>query len=327
MAPRATWKGVLRLGELGCAVSLHAAVSTSDRVSFRTVDVETGHAVRRRFVDEETGDVVEREDQVKGYDTGTGDPVLIEPEDMAATQPEGDKTLAIAGFLPCDAVDPVFFDRPYFLAPAADASAPAFALIRDALAEKSMTALADAVLFRRARKLLLRAYEDGMIATTLHFDYEVRAEEETFGAIKDQKVDREMLDLATHIIATKRGSVDVTAFEDRYEAAVVDLVRRKLAGKPIRKPKAAPRGTVVSLMDALRESAGKKAPVDNADQEPAKGKKASSAAASEAKAAPKASKSPRTKAAAAKTGTGKAGTGKTAAKPAAGRTAPRRKAG
>lgn len=326
MAPRATWKGVLRLGELGCAVSLHAAVSTSERVSFRTVDVETGHAVRRRFVDEETGDVVEREDQVKGYDTGTGDPVLIEPEDVAATQPEGDKTLAIAGFLPCEAVDPVFFDRPYFLAPADDASAPAFALIRDALAEKSMTALADAVLFRRARKLLLRAYEDGMIATTLHFDYEVRAEEETFGAIKDQKVDREMLDLATHIIATKRGSVDVTAFEDRYEAAVVDLVRRKLAGKPIRKAKAAARGTVVSLMDALRESAGKTSPAGNADQEPAKGRKASSGA-SEPKAASKASKSPRTKAAAGKTRAAKKGTGKTAAKSAASRTAPRRKAG
>lgn len=255
MAPRATWKGFLTLGELGCAVSLHAAVSTSGRVSFRTVDAETGHAVRRRYVDEDTGDVVERDDQVKGYETGSGDPVLLETEDVAATQPDSDKTLAIEGFLPCTQVDPVYFDRPYFLAPADAASATAFALLRDALEEKSMTALAQAVLFRRTRKLLLRAYEDGMIATTLHFDYEVRAESETFSGIKDFKVEGEMLDLATHIIATKRGEVDVRAFEDRYEAAVVDLVRRKLEGKPIRKPKAPPRGNVVSLLDALRESA------------------------------------------------------------------------
>ena len=315
MAPRATWKGVLRLGELGCAVSLHAAVSSSERVSFRTVDSRTGHAVRRRFVDEDTGDVVEREDQVKGYDTGTGDPVLIEPDDVAATLPEGDKTLAIEGFLPCDAVDPVFFDRPYFLAPADDAAATAFALIRDALAEKSVTALAHAVLFRRARKLLLRAYEDGMIATTLHFDYEVRAEDDTFAPIKEQKVDREMLDLATHIIATKRGSVDVTAFEDRYEAAVVDLVRRKLAGKPIRKPKAAPQGNVVSLMDALRESAGNKPPEA---KKPAKNRKsAPSGGKAASKTATYTTKPPATKPAARKAG----------AKATASRATPRRKAG
>lgn len=256
MAPRATWKGFLTLGELGCAVSLHAAVSTSGRVSFRTVAAETGHAVQRRYVDEDTGEEVDRDDQVKGYETASGDPVLLDAEEVAATQPESDRTLAIEGFLPCTEVDPVYFDRPYFLAPADHASAPAFALIRDALAQKSMTALAHAVLFRRARKLLLRAYEEGMVATTLHFDYEVRAESETFGGIKDFKVEGEMLELATHIIATKRGTVDVHAFEDRYEAAVVDLVRRKLEGKPIRKPKAPARGHAVSLLDALRESAG-----------------------------------------------------------------------
>lgn len=254
MAPRATWKGFLTLGELGCAVSLHAALSSSERVSFRTVAAQTGRAVRRRYVDEETGEAVEREDQVKGYETGTGDPILLDAEEVAATQPGSDKTMAIEGFLPCTQVDPVFFDRPYFLAPADATSATAFALIRDALAEKSMTALAQAVLFRRTRKLLLRAYEDGMVATTLHFDYEVRAEEETFGGIKDFKVEGEMLDLATHIIATKKGEVEVRAFEDRYETAVVDLVRRKLEGKPIRKPKAPPKGNVVSLLDALRES-------------------------------------------------------------------------
>ncbi len=310
MAPRATWKGFLTLGDLSCAVSLHAAVSTVGRVSFRTVDAQSGHAVRRRYVDEDTGDVVERDDQVKGYEPGSGDPVLLDAEEVAAAQPDSDKTLAIEGFLPCTQVDPVYFDRPYFLAPGDAASATAFALIRDALEAKSMTALAQAVLFRRTRKLLLRAYEDGMIATTLHFDYEVRAESETFSGIRDFKVAGEMLDLATHIIATKRGEVDVRAFEDRYEAAVVDLVRRKLEGKPIRKPKAPPRGNVVSLLDALRESAkgsetGAKAhaarPPKTAKASPAKGKTAKAPAATKKRA-------------------GKSGT-------AAGTAAPRRKAG
>lgn len=292
MAPRATWKGFLTLGDLGCAVSLHAAVSTSGRVAFRTVDAQSGHAVRRRYVDEDTGDVVERDDQVKGYETGSGDPVLLDAEEVAATQPDSDKTLAIEGFLPCAQVDPVYFDRPYFLAPTDAASATAFALIRDALDAKKMTALAQAVLFRRTRKLLLRAYEDGMIATTLHFDYEVRAEADTFGAIKDFKVEGEMLDLATHIIATKRGEVDVHAFEDRYEAAVVDLVRRKLEGKPIRKPRAPAKGNVVSLLDALRESAkgdGKQtSPAGTAKAGTAKGKAAKAKAAPDKKPAAKA---------------------------------------
>ncbi|TCT06677.1 Ku protein [Aquabacter spiritensis] len=255
MAPRATWKGFLKLADLSCAVSLHTAVSSSGRIAFRTIDRTTGHAVRRRFVDEETGDVVEREDQVKGYPTAAGDHVVIEPEEVAATVPEADKMLDVAGFLPCDAIDPVFFDQPYFIAPADPVSAKVFSVLQAGMTAKKAAAIAHAVLFRRARTVLLRPHGEGMIATTLHFDYEVRAEEEAFSDIADMKVEGEMLDLATHIIATKSGEVDPHEFEDRYEAALADLVRMKIAGKPIRAKKAPARTNVVNLMDALRRSA------------------------------------------------------------------------
>ncbi|MEP9379557.1 Ku protein [Aquabacter sp. CN5-332] len=257
MAPRATWKGFLKVAELSCAVGLYTAVSAAHRISFRTVDRTSGHAVRRRFVDEETGDVVEREDQVKGYQTGSGDHILIEPEEVAATVPESDKTLSVAGFLPCGKVDTVYLDQPYFLAPVDAVSAKVFAVIRAGMAAKGVAALAEAVLFRRSRMLLLNAHEGGMIATTLHFDHEVRAEDESFSGIKDIKVEGEMLELATHIIDTKRGAVDPHEFEDRYEAALTELVKLKLEGKPIKPRKAPARANVVDLMDALRQSAGK----------------------------------------------------------------------
>lgn len=256
MAARASWKGFLKVAELSCAVGLYTAVSESHRISFRTVDRTTGHAVRRRFVDEETGDVVEREEQVKGYETGAGDHILIEPEEIAATVPESDKTLSVDGFLPCGEVDTLYLDQPYFLAPVDTVSAKVFAVIREGMAAKGAAALAHAVLFRRARTLLLRAHESGMIATTLHFDYEVRAEDESFADIETIKVKGEMLDLATHIIETKRGTVNPHAFEDRYEAALTDLVKLKLEGKAIKPRKAPARSNVVDLMDALRRSAG-----------------------------------------------------------------------
>ena len=131
MAPRANWKGYLKLGELSCAVALYTAASTSDRIAFHTINRATGHRVRREFVDRETGKPVEREDQVKGYEVGDGDYIVLEPKEIAAVVPESDKTLTVDAFIACSEVDTVYLDRPYYLAPADKVAQEVFALIRE----------------------------------------------------------------------------------------------------------------------------------------------------------------------------------------------------
>lgn len=255
MATRALWKGHLSIGELSCAVALYAAATTSDRVSFHIVNRKTGNRVRREYVDEETGKPVDRDDQVKGYETSKGNYVLLEPDEIAAAVPESDKTLAVESFVPCDDVDTVYFDKPYFVAPADEAAEEAFAVMREGMRKKKVVALARAVLFRRVRTLLIRPRGCGLLANTLNFDYEVRAADDAFDAVPEMKIKGEMLDLARHIIDTKSGTFDPSAFDDRYDAALAELVKAKAEGREIEKPKRKREGKVIDLMEALRESA------------------------------------------------------------------------
>lgn len=256
MAPRANWKGYLKIGELSCPVALFTAASTSDRVSFNIINRKTGNRVSRQMVDADTGREVDRDDIVKGYEVSSGEYVFLDPEEIKEAVPDSDKTLEMEHFIPCDGIDTIFLDRPYYLAPADRPSAETFELIRAALKEKKVAALASTVLFRRMRTLLIRPSDQGMIASTLTFDYEVRPAKEIFSGIKSFKIEGEMLDLAKHIIDTKRGKFDPEKFDDRYEAALSELIKAKIEGRKPKK-KAAPKPQkVTSLMDALRQSAG-----------------------------------------------------------------------
>ena len=251
---RAIWKGGLKLGELVTGVSLHTAATSSDRIAFHMLNRKTGHRLHRQFIDSDTGKPVEKDDQVKGYETERSDTIVLEPEDIAAAIPDSDKTLAIDVFIACNAIDTLYFDRPYYLAPADPASVEAYELVRDGMKAKKVAALARTVLFRRMRTVLIRPHGDGIIATTLNFDYEVRDETEAFAEIPAIKIDQEMLDLAGHIIGTKLGRFDPTTFDDRYEAALADLVKAKIEGRTIKPRPKVQETKPSSLLDALRES-------------------------------------------------------------------------
>lgn len=265
---RAVWKGHLSIGELSCGIALHAAATTSERISFHIVNRKTGNRVRREYVDGQTGKPVVREDQVKGYETAKGSYVVLEPEEVAAAVPEGDKRLAVEHFIACDAVDTIYFDKPYFVTPADEAAQEAFALMREGLRRQKVAALARAVLFRRVRTVMLRPRGCGFMANTLNFDYEVQPAEKAFADIPDVGIKREMLDLAKHIIATKAGEFDPAAFDDRYDAALAELVKAKIEGREIGKPKRKVESKVIDLMAALRESAA--AAGKATDRKPAK---------------------------------------------------------
>jgi DNA end-binding protein Ku len=288
MAPRANWKGYLKIDEIVCPVALFSAASTSERIAFHILNRKTGNRVHRQLFDDETGKPVEFDDQLRGYERAPGDYVMIEPETIAAAIPESDKTLSVQAFIRCDEVDDLYFDRPYYLTPGSPAAHDDYALIREGMRARKVAAIARTVLFRRMRTVLVRARGAGLVAATLNFNYEIRSPEDAFRDIPKAKIDKEMLDLAIHIIATKRGEFDPHAFDDRYEAALADVVRAKLEGRalPVHKPPAA--SNVVDLMDALRRSAEGSPRVKSTSEKPA-GK----TSAKVEKAAPKKTRAPR----------------------------------
>ncbi|NEJ72057.1 Ku protein [Rhizobium phaseoli] len=267
---RAQWKGHLKIGELSCAVGLYTAASTSDRISFHMLNEKTGNRLKREFIDSETEEVVDRDQQVKGFEAGNGDYIMIDPDEVAAVVPDSDKMLEAEAFIPCGKIDDIYFDKPYYLVPVEDEAQDAFTSIRDALIKTNATAIARTVLFRRMRTVLIRAHGKGLIATTLNFDYEVRSSKEAFQDVTKVKLEGEMLDLAKHIIDTKKGEFDPGKTDDRYETALAALVKAKAEGKSLPKPKPIKVSNPNDLLKALRESAGM-------DKGPAKKPKAANA--------------------------------------------------
>ncbi|MGK9170125.1 Ku protein [Inquilinus limosus] len=256
MAPRANWKGTLKLGFLTCPVALYTAVGEGEEIHFNMVNRRTGHRLRRLFVDSETGEPVEREHQVKGYPVDADRHIVLTEEEIEAAIPDGSKTIEIEAFVPRDQVDRVAIDRPYFLAPTDAVAADAFAVIRAGCEKAGMVAIGRTVLFRRDRVLMLCPEGPGFLANLLHFEYEMRDEDQAFAEIPELRIAGEMMDLAKHIIGQKMGSFDPARFEDRYEAALMELIQAKQRGEAIKPPPAPKRGQVVDLMAALRESAG-----------------------------------------------------------------------
>lgn len=258
MAARAVWTGVIKIAEVVCPVKMYTAATTSERIALHLVNRKSGHRLHRVYVDEKTDKPVDKDDQVKGYETHDGHYVILEPEEITAAIPNSDKTLEIDNFVACGRIDPTYFDRPYYLLPASDATEESFVLIREALRKQKAAAIAHTVLFRRLRPVLIRAHRKGLIATTLNFDYEVRSAKDAFDGISSKKIDPEMLELAQHILKTKSGSFAPDTFDDRYEAALADLVKAKIDGRkvvPLRQPEPTKQN---DLLEALRMSAESK---------------------------------------------------------------------
>ncbi|WP_312949041.1 Ku protein [Agrobacterium sp.] len=254
-AHRAQWKGLLKVGEVSCGIALYTAASTSDRISFNTINKATGHRVNRVFIDSSTEEVVPREQQTKGFEVDNGHYVIIDPDEIAAAIPDSNKTLEIEAFITCSDVDDVYFDKPYYLTPDKTGS-DAFTALRDAMEKSKVAAIARAVLFRRMRTVLIRPHGKGLIATTLNYDYEVRSSKKAFEEMPKIKLEAEMLDLARHIISTKKGTFDPATFDDRYEAALTELVKAKVSGKALPKRRAVEVSKPNDLLEALRQSAG-----------------------------------------------------------------------
>ena len=256
MAPRANWKGFLRLSLVTCPVALYPATSEADKVSFNQINKNTGHRIKYLKVDADTGEEVASEDIVKGYKVDTDTYVEVTNEELDNVALESTRTIEIDEFVQRDEIDPRYIIRPYYLCPDGKVGHDAFAVIRETIRDMNMVAIGRVVLTSREHIIALEPLGKGLVGTLLRYPYEVRSETAYFDDIENVKVTKDMLDLAKHIVNQKSGHFEPEKFEDQYETAVVDLINQKRAGKPLTK-KEQPRSTnVVDLMEALRRSVG-----------------------------------------------------------------------
>ena len=296
MAPRASWKGHIRLSLVSCAVKMFPATSTSERISFNQLHKDTHNRINMKPVDPELG-LVERADLVRGYEYEDKQYIIIEDEDLEAVRIESNHTLNIEAFVDESEVDVIYQDAPYYLAPDGAMAEETFVVLREAMRKSGKVAIARLVLSSRERVVTIGARENGMFVTTLRNPSEVRGTAEYFGNVPVGKPEPEMLDLAQKLIDQKVTHFDPKAFEDRYEVALMSMIKEKLKGhKPI--IAAAPeRGNVINLMDALKASLGEAKPAAKSKAKaPAAAPKESAAKAS-LKAALEASKAAAPKAA------------------------------
>ena len=230
MAPRAYWKGYLKLSLVSCPIALYPASSSSERVSFNRINKKTGNRLKQLNVDSETGEQVEREDVGRGYEVGKGEYLQIEDEEIEKIQIESTHAIDIDSFVPKAEIDNRYLDSPYYIAPTDKVGQEAFAVIRDTIRDKGMVALGRVVLSRREHVVMLEAFDKGLLATTLRYPYEVREAAAYFEDVPDLKLPKEMKELAAHIVDCKATHFDPTAFQDHYETALVEMLRAKQAG-------------------------------------------------------------------------------------------------
>jgi len=256
MAPRANWRGFLRLSLVTCPVALYPATSESEKVSFNQLNRKTGHRIKYAKVDADTGEEVASEDIVKGYKVDTDTFIEVTKEELENVALESTRTIEIDEFVDRSEIDPRYLIRPYYLCPDGKVGHDAFAVIRETIREMNKVAIGRVVLTNREHIIALEPMDKVLMGTLLRYPYEVRPAAEYFNEIQDVKVTKDMLDLAKHIVNQKSGHFEPDRFEDQYETALIELINKKRAGQPITANKR-PRGeNVVDLMDALRKSIG-----------------------------------------------------------------------
>jgi DNA end-binding protein Ku len=272
MAPRAYWKGSLKLSLVTCPIALYPASTQAEKTHFHQINTKTGHRLKQQMVDERTGRVVDSDHKGRGYELSKGRYVEINEHELEAVKLESTHTIEIDDFVPAEDIDERYLDKPYYIVPNGKAGADAFVVIRDAMKRKDKIALARVVLSNREHVIALKPLGKGLLGTTLRYPYELRDEDDYFDDIPSPRISKDMVDLAAHILDTKTSKFDPHKFKDKYENALRALVKRKAAGKTIDvSEKEDDESNVIDLMSALQQSLGRKHAAKSA---PKAGKKA-----------------------------------------------------
>jgi len=254
LAARPYWKGHLRLSLVSCPIQLFPATGEREKISFHQINKATGHRIRYRKVDEVTGEEVASDQIIKGYEIAKGQYIEITNEELEAITLESTKTIEIDEFVPRNEIDDLYAIRPYYIAPDGKVGQDAFVVIRNIIEQMKMVAIGRVVLTSREHVIAMEPRGKGIMGTLLRYPYEIRDEHEYFDQIPDLKLGKDMMDLAKHIVETKSGHFEPEKFEDHYEAALKELIEKKIKGIELEVPEARAPVTVINLLDALRRS-------------------------------------------------------------------------
>lgn len=258
MAVRPVWKGQLRLSLVSIPVEMYSATNSSSTISFRQIHKPSGKPVRYEKVVPGIGPV-DADDIWKGYEVESDEYVLIEPDEIDRIKLETKKTLELIQFVDIAEIPPIYFDKPYFLAPTDELAEDAFRVVRDALAQSRKAGLGQLAMRGREYLVAVRPCGSGLLLETLHYEEEIRKTDPFFSSISKKKADKELLDVASNLIEKKTAPFDASAFKDRYADAIRQLVADKSKGRKSRvaveSGSSRPKGdNVVDLMSALKKS-------------------------------------------------------------------------
>ena len=257
MAARAYWKGFLRLSLVSIPVEIYNAVETKTEISFRQIHKPSGRRINYTKTVQGIGEI-NNADIVKGYEVDADTYVTLDPEEIEALKLESKKTIDLVKFVDAADIDPRYFERPYYIAPADKHAGEGYVVIREALKKTGKVGLAQLTIAGREWLVAIAPFEDGLLMDMLRYADELKEPADFFDEVPTGKPDKEMVDLAVELIGRKSGKFTPDQFKNHYATALRELVNKKMKGQKIVAPheETAPSGKVIDLMAALRKSIG-----------------------------------------------------------------------
>lgn len=254
-APRAAWKGYLKIGSVSCGVKIVGVVTEAEKIRFNVLNRETGNRVRSVYVDEATKKEVPADQQQKGWEADKDEFIAIDPEEIKALKASSEHTLDIECFVPIKDIDSRYLEKPYYVIPADKVSLESFAVLREAMEETGMAARSCVVMYQRDHDVVIQPYGKGMLLSWLRPHSYIVSEKDIFDDIPAGKLDKDLIDVASMLIDKKLTEFDPSHFEDKYEEALAELIDAKRKGKKLPKRKVEkPKENVVNLAEVLRKS-------------------------------------------------------------------------
>ena len=273
MAARPAWRGQIRIGLVSIPVEIYSATKSGASIAFHQIHEPSGKRIKYEKVVPGIGPV-DRDEIIKGYEVSKGEYVLLEPKEIESVKLESRKTLDLSQFVELSDIDPIYFDKPYYVAPADDLAEEAFVVVREALRRSKKVGIGQLAMRGQEYIVSLKPCGRGMVLETLRYSDEVNKAQSYFREIGDAEPDADLLDMATTLIEKKTGKFDAKEFHNRYVDALKDLIaekRRKKGELVIQDPdKGPPKGSnVIDLMAALKKSLGDDKPAKPAPKKAA----------------------------------------------------------
>ena len=260
MAPRSFWKGYLKLSLVTCPVAMTPATSENEKIRFHTLNRKTGNRVVSQYIDAVSEKPVDEDDEVKGYQRGEDEYVMLEDDEIEAVALESTRTIDIDVFVPADSIEWIWYDKPHYLTPDDPVGVEAYSVIREAMASTDTVGISRLVMYRRERAVMLKPRAKGIVLWTLRYGDELRDQDDYFGDLRETQPDPELMTLVTKLIEERTKPWTPEMVRDPVQDRLLDIIASRKRGKRPAKEKAEPetRTNVINIMDALRKSISSK---------------------------------------------------------------------